>query len=153
VLLAVETVHLTAGQAIEPLGLVIGATAIILLAVWESYRSIGAYIRTADRREAELADAARREGVSLAANTLQHHIGNKLAVTVGFGEMLLDDPRLPPDVQALARKVLSSAMAAAAVIHKLDKNLVRIKLDRSVTGPEVLDVDASTRILAQPSDG
>jgi hypothetical protein len=152
VVLGVETIRVAAGQAVQPLALATGATAIIAFAVSESYRSIAVYIRTADRRETELANAARRDGVSLAANTLQHHIGNKLAVTVGYGEMLLDDPRLPPELQAQAQKVLSSAMDAAEVVHKLDKQLDHIELDDDVTGPRVLDVDASTRNDEQPSE-
>ena len=63
--------------------------------------------------------------------------------------MLADDPRLPPDLKAQAHNVLSSAMAAAAVVHKLDKQLARIEVDRSVAGPAVLDVDASTQIDQQ----
>jgi hypothetical protein len=153
VLLVVGSTRLAGGQAIQPLGLVIGTTAIFLFAVSESYRSIAAYIHTEDRRVTEVANAARRDGASLAVNTLQHHIGNKLAVTVGYGEMLLDDPRLPPDLQVHAQKVLSSAMAAAAVVHKLDKQLTRIEVDRGVTGAEVLDVDASTQVDPQPSHG
>jgi signal transduction histidine kinase len=148
VLLVVETIRL--GQPGQPPGLVIGAAATILLAVAASYGSVAAYIRKEQQREAELTDAARRDGVSLAVRTLQHRIGNKLAVTVGYGEMLLDDPRLPPDLKKLVHEILSSAMAAAAVVRKLDKQLARIELDRSVAGPEVLDVDASTQIDQQP---
>jgi hypothetical protein len=146
VLLVVGSVRVARGQAAQPLGLVTGAAAIIFVTVCASYRSIATYVRTADRREAEVADAARRDGANLAANTLQHHIGNKLAVTVGYSEMLLDDPRLPAELQGQLRNVLSSAMGAAAVVHKLDTQLARIEIDRSVAGPEVLDVDASTRI-------
>jgi hypothetical protein len=72
---------------------------------------------------------------------LQHHIGNELAVTVGYSEMLRDDPRLPPDAHAQAEKVMTSARAAAAVVHKLNKQLARMELERGVAGPEVLDVD------------
>ena len=77
VLLVVEVIRLAAGQPVQPIGVVIGAAAIVLLAVGASYRSIAVYIRTADRRETELTNAARLDGATLAANTLQHHIGNQ----------------------------------------------------------------------------
>jgi hypothetical protein len=116
-----------------------------LLAVSESYRSVAAYIGAERRREAEITDAARRDGANLAVNTLQHRIGNKLAVTVGYGEMLLDDGRLPPDLEVQVQKVLSSAREAAEVVQKLDSQLTRIEVDRALAGPAVLDVEASTR--------
>jgi hypothetical protein len=150
ILLVAESIRLAGGQGLRHFGLVTGATAIILLTVSASYRRIAAYIRAADRREAELTNAARRDGANLAVNTLQHRIGNKLAVTVGYSEMLLDDARLPSDLQAQAQKVLSSAMDAAEVVHKLDSQLTRIEVDHEVAGPEVLDVEASTRIDVPP---
>jgi hypothetical protein len=118
-----------------------------ILVACKSYWSIATYIRTAHQREGEVTQAARLDGVRLATTTLQHHIGNKLAVTVGYGEMLLDDPRLPPDLQEYAQKMLNSAMAAAAVVHKFDQQVIHIELDHRVTGPAVLDVDGSTLTL------
>jgi len=143
-LLSVASTRPAAGSPLQ-LALRVAAMAIVLLAVSESYRLIAAYIRGEDQRNTELADDARRSGVALAVNTLQHHIGNKLGATVGYSEMLVDDPRLPPDLRALARNALTSATAAAAVVHKLDQRLAAIELDHSVVGPaDVLDVDAST---------
>ena len=118
--------------------------AIVLLGVCASYRGVAAYLRTEDRRDNELA-VARRDGVTLAVNTVRHHIGNKLSVTVGYSEMLADDLRLPRDVQEQANKVLTSALAAAEVVDKLAEQLIRVELDTSVAGPALLDVDASTR--------
>jgi len=102
-------------------------------------------LRSEDGRDTDLAVVARRDGVALAVNTVQHHIGNKLAVTVGHSEMLADDPRLPPDAREQANKALASAMAAADVMHQLAHQLVRVELDTNVAGPALLDVDASTR--------
>jgi len=109
-----------------------------------TYRNITAYLRSEDGRDTDLAVVARRDGVALAVNTVQHHIGNKLAVTVGHSEILADDPRLPPDAREQANKALSSAMAAADVIHQLAHQLVRVELDNTVAGPAVLDLNAST---------
>jgi hypothetical protein len=133
----------TVGSGAQPLIAVAAPLSIILLAMNASYRSFATYVRAENRRDNAAADFARLDGVNLAANTLRHHIGNKLAVAVGYSEMLADDPRLPVDVQEQANKVLRSAMAAAAVLHKLDTEVVRIELDRSVAGPKLLDVDAS----------
>jgi hypothetical protein len=138
------TEAITQSAALLPL-----AMTVVLLGACASYRGIAAYIRSEDRRRADLVDAARRDGVALTANTVRHHIGNKLAVAVGYSEMLADDPRLPPDVQAHAHKVLTSAMAAAAVVHKLDEQLVRVELDTSVAGPPLLDLTASSQPLSQ----
>jgi hypothetical protein len=118
--------------------------AVVLLGALATYRSTAAYLRGEAGRDTDLALLARRDGVALAVNTVQHHIGNKLAVTVGHSEMLADDPRLPPDAREQANKALSSAMAAADVIHRLAHQLVRVELDDTVAGPAVLDLNAST---------
>jgi len=44
--------------------------------------------------------------------------------------------------------VLSSARDAAEVVQNLDRQLTRIEVDHHVAGPQVLDVEASTRIDA-----
>jgi hypothetical protein len=121
-----------------------GALATGLIAGLLAVAVFAAYVRSQNRRETELTHAARLDGVMLAANAFHHHIGNKLAVAVGYSEMLAEDPRLPTEVQEQAQKVLTSALAAAAVVHKLDKEVVRIELDSRVAGPQLLDVDAST---------
>lgn len=124
--------------------LVLAVMAVILIAIYASYRSITLYVRSEQGREDALADAARRDGITLAANTVRHRMANKLAVAVGYSEMLADDPRLPAEVQEQANKVLTTAMAAAAVVRSFDRPLVRIELDTSVAGPPLLDVEAST---------
>ena len=87
----------------------------------------------------------RLEAVALTVRTIKHQLGNKLAVTVGYSEMLAEDPRLPPDLQAHAQQALTSAMAAADVVHRLDTELVRVEIDASTAGPPVLDITASTQ--------
>jgi hypothetical protein len=130
-------------SALVPALLPLLIASISVLGAYASHRAIAAHIRDEARRDAALADLARRDGVTLAVNTVRHSIGNKLAVTVGYSEMLADDPRLPPEVQEQADKVLSSAIAAADVIHLFNQQLVSVKLDPSVAGPTVLDINAS----------
>ncbi|MCA1644221.1 MAG: hypothetical protein LC797_01725 [Chloroflexi bacterium] len=127
-------------QAPGPLLLML---ATILLSASAAYRHIVAFVRTEDRRAAELLDTGRQDGVALAANTFRHHIGNKLAVTVAYSEMLADDPSLPPNVREHAQKVLSSAAAVVEVFRKVDGQLARLAIDTSVAGPPLLDVNAS----------
>ncbi len=150
----VATVALLVGYStwdlLEPVShtvaFVAATMAVVLLAICASYRGLAVYIRAEDRREAEIADAARLEGVSLAADTLRHQVGNKLAVAAGYSELLAEDPRVPPELRQQANKVLTSAMAAAAVVQQLDAEMVRMELDRTVAGPKVLDVDGSIRL-------
>jgi hypothetical protein len=125
--------------------------AIVVLGAYASYRGLAAYFRAEAARERELFDAARHEGAVLAANTVRHHIGNKLAVTVGYSELLADDPRLPPDVQADAHRIMTTALAAAEVVHRLEQRLIRLQVDARLAGPPVLDIDASTGSEPQPN--
>ena len=63
-------------------------------------------------------DAARLEGARLLARTLQHLIGNQLALTVGYTELLLEDPALPPHLRAMACEAHAGALAAAATVQR-----------------------------------
>jgi hypothetical protein len=117
----------------------------VSVGAWATYRSISAYLSSEDGRAAELVAAARLDGVRLTANTVRHHIGNKLAVTVGYSEMLADDPRLPPDAQEQANKILTSAVAVVDVVRQLDEQLAYIVVDTSVAGPPLLDLNASAQ--------
>jgi hypothetical protein len=91
-----------------------------------------------------LIEAARLEGARLALRTLRHVVANKLAVVVGHGELLVDDPRLPPDLQDRAKQMLTSATAAAEMVQRLDEHLVQVHVDSSAGGPPLLDVERST---------
>jgi hypothetical protein len=91
-----------------------------------------------------LIEAARLEGARLALRTLRHVVANKLAVVVGHGELLADDPRLPPDLQDRAKQMLTSATTAAEMVQRLDEHLVQVHVDSNVGGPPLLDVERST---------
>jgi signal transduction histidine kinase len=126
----------------------------LVLVAWAAYRQALRYVGSESSRRASAEEAARLEGVSLATSALRHHLGNKLAVAVGHSELLAEDPRLPPDLETQANKILTSAMAAAETVRKLDQQLVRVQVDSSVAGPPLLDVDASTGPLPDaPSQG
>jgi GAF domain-containing protein len=62
---------------------------------------------------------ARLAGAMLAARTAQHHLNNQLAVTIGYADMLVQDPRLPDDLRDFATEILSSAQDAAQTVDQL----------------------------------
>jgi hypothetical protein len=75
---------------------------------------------------------ARLDGVRLAARTLEHHLTNHLTLTVGYAELIAEDPELPERLRDMARQVLESAQAAVESvrrmrqvdsIHLIDQNL------------------------------
>jgi GAF domain-containing protein len=69
---------------------------------------------------------ARLSGALLAARTAQHHLNNQLGVTVGYADMLANDPRLPSDLRACAAEILTSALDAAATVDRL-RRLTRLE--------------------------
>ena len=121
------------------------AIGLILLGSYATYRRVRGYLHAEADRDRAVAKEARLQGVALAANTFRHHLGNKLAITVGYSEMLADDPRLPTDIHEQAEKILSSAMAAAETMHALDAGLVDVQLDTTVAGPQLLNLGNANR--------
>ena len=124
------------------------AVALILLSAYATYRRVRAYVLAEPDRDRVVALQARLQGVSLAANTFRHHVRNRLAVTVGYSELLADDPRLPTEIREQAHKILTSARAAAETMYKLEARLGDAKLDTRLAGPPMLDlgdVEAAAR--------
>jgi signal transduction histidine kinase len=101
------------------------------------------HMRVERTRKARLSESARREGAALAARAVRHHLANKLAVTVGYSEVLADDPRLPHDLAELAERIKASALSAAEAVHRLKGTVLRVQLDTRLSGPTMLDLDAS----------
>ncbi len=66
-------------------------------------------------------EQARLGGVLLAARTAQHEMNNKLALTVGYAELLTLDPALSPASRNAARECLRGASEAAAMLHQLQQ--------------------------------
>jgi signal transduction histidine kinase len=129
---------------------------VFLLCAWAVYRLVAVHARGEADRENEIALAARLDGVTLAARTLRHHLGNRLAVTLGYSEILADDPRLPEDLEEHAHKIMASARAAADTLDEAQQHMVRLQLDTSLAGPPLLDVQPSTaldQIVDHAADG
>ena len=51
-------------------------------------------------------EQARLNGVRLAARTLEHHLTNHLTLTVGYAELIAEDPELPERLRDMALQVL-----------------------------------------------
>ena len=62
---------------------------------------------------------ARLEGALLLARTAQHHLNNQLALTIGYADMVANDPRLPPDLRECVEQILEGAQQAAATVDQL----------------------------------
>src|SRR5919199_1442855 len=76
----------------------------------------------------ELEDAT-LAGVRLAARTLEHHLTNSLTLTIGYAELLAEDPQLPEHLQEMARQVLESAQACVDVVRRL-RRVEELRLSR-----------------------
>ncbi|HZQ98936.1 MAG TPA: response regulator [Chloroflexota bacterium] len=98
-----------------------------------------------ERRRAvqALEEAARLQGALLASATVEHNLGNQLALTMGYAEMLAHDPRLDPALRPWAERALGGVEAAVATLDKL-RRLIRIEPSSLRGGSTVLDLDRSS---------
>ena len=128
------------------------AVILILLSLIVISRALRPYVLSEQRRETAIAQDARLLGTSLLVNTLRHRLANKLAVTVGYSELLAEDPRLAEDLREHAHKIMTSAMAAADTVNSLAAHAVAAPVDTSLYGPPLLDLRASIAGTLQPSD-
>jgi hypothetical protein len=78
-------------------------------------------------------ERARLEGVLLAARTTEHEIGNHLALTRGYAELLAQSDHLPPDLRVLAEQAVQGAREAAEVV----RDLTRLEELQLVMWPEL----------------
>jgi hypothetical protein len=62
---------------------------------------------------------ARLDGIRLAARTLEHHLTNHLTLTVGYAELIAEDPDLPERLRDMAHQVLASAHAAVESVRSM----------------------------------
>ncbi|HEX2171060.1 MAG TPA: response regulator [Dehalococcoidia bacterium] len=105
----------------------------------------------AERRLAvERAETVRLEGALLAAHTMQHHLSNQLAVTVGYAEMLTSMPHLPDDLRECAEAALRGAEEASRTLAQIQQ-ITRIVEAPLRGGPPILDLDESVAGGASPS--
>jgi signal transduction histidine kinase len=71
------------------------------------------------RMHAERVESARLAGVRLVARTAEHELNNRLALTVGYAELLADHPDLPPALRELAQLSLRGAERASETVKQL----------------------------------
>jgi hypothetical protein len=140
--LLVSVRYLSNPSSADTVWLLAATAGLALLSVFMAFGWLAAYRARERERHLSAAESARRDGAALAINTLRHHIGNKLAVTVGYAELLADDPRLPPDAQELAEKATNSALAAGAALRRFRGRPVNLEVDTTTMGPPILNADA-----------
>ena len=87
-----------------------------------------------------LEDQARLEGVRLAARTLEHHLTNHLTLTVGYAELIAEDPELPERLRDMAREVLQSAQAAVDTVRRMRQVQTLSLVDQGVPGGPLLEL-------------
>jgi DNA-binding response OmpR family regulator len=101
-----------------------------------------------DRLRAEQAaqEAAKLEGVLLAARTAAHEVNNALALPVGYAELLLLHPaaRSDPALAAQLTAIRDQTQRAAEVLHRLQR-VIRLEETPSPLGPDrpFLDLERS----------
>src|SRR3979409_1243778 len=82
---------------------------------------------------------ARLEGVRLAARTLEHHLTNHLTLTVGYAELIAEDPELPERLRQMAHIVLESAQAAVERVRRIRQVESVTLIDLGIPGGPLLD--------------
>lgn len=128
------------------------ALCLVLLSLYAVCRAISCHFRYEYHQDAEIAQPDALLNMSIVMNTLRHHLGNKLAVTVGYGELVAEDPRLPEDLREHAEKTVTSAHAAADSLRMVEAQLVNAQVESSVKGPLLLAIGASNASGAPRSD-
>ena len=85
-------------------------------------------------------DEARLDGVRLAARTLEHHLTNHLTLTVGYAELIAEDPELPERLREMANQVLESAQAAVESVRRM-RQVEAIRLvDHGIPGGPLIEL-------------
>jgi hypothetical protein len=90
-----------------------------------------------------------REGIELAAATIEHHLGNQLARVVARCELIADDQSVSEEARELAAGALRAAMEASESFQRLRRAL-RAGEHRTVAGLTILDLGASSE--ADPAE-
>jgi hypothetical protein len=94
----------------------------------------------ADEELSRLEEQARLEGVRLAARTLEHHLTNHLTLTVGYAELIAEDPELPERLRDMARYVLESAQAAVETVRRLRQVDSVNLIDQGIPGGPLIEL-------------
>jgi integral membrane sensor domain MASE1 len=107
----------------------------------------------AERRalETDQVIRARLEGVLLAARTMEHQLGNKLALTLGWTELLAANPALPTTLRPAAEEALDGAQQATVILRQLQA-LSRVEeADWGPNVPATIDLTRSTSVARAPA--
>jgi GAF domain-containing protein len=96
---------------------------------------------------------ARLGGALLAARTAQHLLNNQLGVTVGYADMLINDPRLPPDLHEYVAEILRSAGEAAKTVDRLRRVTRLEEADTGLPGGNVINLARSVGDGQSAPDG
>jgi hypothetical protein len=94
----------------------------------------------ADEEANRLQDSARLEGVRLAARTLEHHLTNHLTLTVGYAELIAEDPELPERLRDMARQVLESSQAAVECVRRMRQVESLNLVDQGIPGGPLIEL-------------
>src|SRR5438128_11665756 len=94
----------------------------------------------ADEELSRLEDQARLEGVRLAARTLEHHLTNHLTLTVGYAELIAEDPELPERLRDMAHQVLESAQAAVDSVRRMRQVDSINLIDEGIPGGPLIEL-------------
>jgi GAF domain-containing protein len=86
---------------------------------------------------------ARLGGALLAARTAQHLLNNQLGVTVGYADMLVNDPRLPPDLRDYVAEILRSSLEASKTVDRLRRVTRLEEADTGLPGGNVINLARS----------
>src|ERR1043166_6297793 len=92
-----------------------------------------------------LEDQARVDGVRLAARALEHHLTNHLTLTVGYAELIAEDPELPERLREMARQVLESAQAAVESVRRMRQIDSVSLIDQGIPGGPLLELNPESR--------
>jgi hypothetical protein len=94
----------------------------------------------ATQAQTQQEDQVRLDAVHLAARTLEHYLTNHLTLTVGYAELIAEDPELPERLREMAHQVLESAQAAVETVRQLRQvETVRL-IDQGVPGGPLIEL-------------
>src|SRR5260221_14488058 len=94
----------------------------------------------ADPEQSRVESQARLDGVRLAARTLEHHLTNHLTLTVGYAELIAEDPELPERLREMANQVLESAQAAVESVRRMRQVEAIQLVDHGIPGGPLMEL-------------
>lgn len=88
----------------------------------------------------EAYERGRKDGFKLAAGTAGHFIGNKLALTLGYAELLTISKTIDPNAKEMAGDVLEGAIEATKYLKRL-ASVENFNELANLGGPDIVDLD------------